>query len=83
MFFQVVFWNIPCERQSHRLRKAFFRAILRQEIAWFDKHQSGELTSRLAEYVGLVHYFHFHSFIFLIDCMACLNMYWCVAHGGT
>ena len=49
VFFQVVLWNIPCERQSHRLRKAFFSAILRQEIAWFDTHQSGELTSRLAE----------------------------------
>jgi len=43
-------WAISCERQTHRIRKQFFRAILRQEIAWFDVHQSGELTTRLAEY---------------------------------
>ncbi|WAR14100.1 MDR1-like protein [Mya arenaria] len=42
-------WAISCERQTHRIRKQFFRAILRQEVAWFDVHQSGELTTRLAD----------------------------------
>ncbi|XP_064599295.1 ATP-dependent translocase ABCB1-like isoform X2 [Liolophura sinensis] len=31
------------------MKKAFFKAILRQEIGWFDKHGSGELTTRLAD----------------------------------
>ncbi|XP_041479457.1 ATP-dependent translocase ABCB1-like [Lytechinus variegatus] len=48
-YIQVSCWSLSCERQSHKLRKEFFRAILHQEIAWFDKHQSGELTSRLAD----------------------------------
>lgn len=48
--FQVACWMTACERQTDKIRKAFFQAILRQEIAWFDKHKSGELTTRLAEY---------------------------------
>ncbi|XP_071479160.1 ATP-dependent translocase ABCB1-like [Diadema antillarum] len=46
---QVSLWSLSCERQTHKLRKEFFNAILHQEIAWFDEHQSGELTSRLAD----------------------------------
>ncbi|XP_045177444.2 ATP-dependent translocase ABCB1-like isoform X2 [Mercenaria mercenaria] len=48
-YIQVACWTVACERQVHRIRKQFFRAILRQEIAWFDVHQSGELTTRLAD----------------------------------
>ncbi|XP_033097909.1 ATP-dependent translocase ABCB1-like [Anneissia japonica] len=48
-FIQATFWSLSSERQSHILRKRFFRSILRQEIGWFDKHQSGELTTRLAD----------------------------------
>ncbi|XP_071944971.1 ATP-dependent translocase ABCB1-like [Antedon mediterranea] len=48
-FLQAACWSAASERQSHILRKTFFRAILRQEIGWFDKHQSGELTTRLAD----------------------------------
>eukprot|EP00057_Strongylocentrotus_purpuratus_P008762 XP_011663236.1 PREDICTED: multidrug resistance protein 1 [Strongylocentrotus purpuratus] len=48
-YIQVSCWSLSCERQSHKLRKEFFKAILHQEIAWFDQHQSGELTSRLAD----------------------------------
>lgn len=47
--FQVMFWQIACERQVHRLRQAFFRAVLRQEMSWFDQQSSGELTTRLAD----------------------------------
>ncbi|XP_060570521.1 ATP-dependent translocase ABCB1-like isoform X2 [Ruditapes philippinarum] len=47
-YIQVCSWTVTCERQVHRIQKQFFRAILRQEIAWFDAHQSGELTTRLA-----------------------------------
>ncbi|XP_052821017.1 ATP-dependent translocase ABCB1-like isoform X1 [Mya arenaria] len=48
-YIQNSMWAISCERQTHRIRKQFFRAILRQEVAWFDVHQSGELTTRLAD----------------------------------
>lgn len=46
---KVYCWTASCERQTHKMKKAFFKAILRQEIGWFDKHGSGELTTRLAE----------------------------------
>ncbi|XP_070561508.1 ATP-dependent translocase ABCB1-like isoform X2 [Ptychodera flava] len=48
-YFEVALWTMSCERQTHKLRKAFFKSILRQEIGWFDKHQSGELTTRLSD----------------------------------
>jgi ABC-type multidrug transport system fused ATPase/permease subunit len=40
---------VSSERQTNKMRKAYFRAILRQEIGWFDQHKSGELSTRLAE----------------------------------
>ncbi|XP_071841103.1 ATP-dependent translocase ABCB1-like isoform X2 [Apostichopus japonicus] len=48
-YIQIALWSLTCERQTHRIRKEFFHAVLHQEIGWFDKHQSGELTSRLAD----------------------------------
>lgn len=50
-YFQVAFWMMPAEKQTRVIRKTLFRAILRQDIGWFDVYKSGELTSRLTEYV--------------------------------
>uniref|UniRef100_A0A915IPL2 Multidrug resistance protein 1 n=1 Tax=Romanomermis culicivorax TaxID=13658 RepID=A0A915IPL2_ROMCU len=49
-YLQFACWSVCCERQVYRLRKEFFKSILRQEISWFDEHQSGELTTKLSEY---------------------------------
>ncbi|ESO91246.1 hypothetical protein LOTGIDRAFT_153678 [Lottia gigantea] len=46
---QVAFWTMACERQTNKIRKAFFQSILRQDQGWFDQHQSGELTTRLSD----------------------------------
>ncbi|BFZ23921.1 hypothetical protein BsWGS_26960 [Bradybaena similaris] len=48
-YIHITFLQISCERQTHKLRRAFFKALLRENIGWFDKQQSGELTTRLAE----------------------------------
>ncbi|CAF1308683.1 unnamed protein product [Rotaria sordida] len=40
-------WIIAAERQVRRIRYALFRNILRQEIGWFDVHNTGELSNRL------------------------------------
>ena len=48
---QVTLFQLSSERQAKRIRKLFFRAVLRQEIGWFDVHSSGELISRLNKYV--------------------------------
>ncbi|KAK3589575.1 hypothetical protein CHS0354_043029 [Potamilus streckersoni] len=52
---QVAFWMLASERQSFRIRLRFFRNIMRQEIGWFDTHESGELNTRLADDVGKIH----------------------------
>ena len=44
-------WGLTAERQVHKMRLAMFRNIIHQEIAWFDTHPSGELGTRLTEYV--------------------------------
>ena len=42
-------WGLASERQNFKIRLAVFRSILRQNIAWFDYHDAGELNSRLVE----------------------------------
>ena len=40
---------ISAENQAIRLRKDYFKALLRQEMSWVDVNQPGEAASRLAE----------------------------------
>ncbi|CAF3496524.1 unnamed protein product [Rotaria sp. Silwood1] len=42
-------WMIAAERQVRCIRFALFRNILRQEIGWFDVHNSGALSNRLID----------------------------------
>uniref|UniRef100_A0A914WE06 ABC-type xenobiotic transporter n=1 Tax=Plectus sambesii TaxID=2011161 RepID=A0A914WE06_9BILA len=44
---QVITFLRVCENMIHRLRADFFKAVLRQNIGWFDENQSGTLTSKL------------------------------------
>ncbi|XP_078320541.1 ATP-dependent translocase ABCB1-like isoform X1 [Crassostrea virginica] len=44
---QLACWVTAAERQTHRIRLAFFRNAMRQEIGWFDTHDAGELNTRL------------------------------------
>ena len=46
-------WGLSAERQVHKMRIALFRNMIHQEIGWFDTHSSGELGTRLTEYVEL------------------------------
>ena len=46
---EISFFQVACERQVHKIRLLYYRAILRQEIGWFDANPSGELASRLSE----------------------------------
>ena len=54
---QIFFYQTACERQLYKIRLYYYRAILRQDIGWFDSNPSGELASRLSE---LVSYYEFH-----------------------
>lgn len=51
---QMVMWGLTAERQVHKMRLAYFKAILRQDMAWFDTNDSGELNTRLSEYVNFI-----------------------------
>lgn len=48
-FVQVACWMITGERQAARIRALYLRAILRQEVAFFDRHTStGEVVGRMS-----------------------------------
>ncbi|KAJ9473148.1 Multidrug resistance protein 1 [Diplonema papillatum] len=40
-------FSLSSDNQVHRIKTAYFDAILRQESAWFDLHKTGSITSRL------------------------------------
>ena len=46
---QMAFWSLTATRQVKKMRLAFFRSILKQDIGWFDTTEPGELNSRLTE----------------------------------
>ena len=46
---QVATFQFTSERQVHRIRLLYYRAIMRQDIAWFDENPTGALVNRLSE----------------------------------
>lgn len=43
------FLQLSGYRQMKRLRVELFRSILRQDVTWYDVHQTTELNTRLNE----------------------------------
>ena len=58
---------LSAERQVHKMRLAMFKNVIYQEIGWFDEHSSGELITRLTEYV-------FHSRAFSVGSSQLLQL---------
>lgn len=48
---QVTFWLMTSHRQTFKIRESLLRAVLRQEIGWFDTNATGQINGRLSEYV--------------------------------
>uniref|UniRef100_A0A8B9NZN4 Multidrug resistance protein 1 n=1 Tax=Apteryx owenii TaxID=8824 RepID=A0A8B9NZN4_APTOW len=48
-YVQTSFWTLAAGRQTQKIRKQFFHAIMRQEIGWFDVNDVGELNTRLID----------------------------------
>ena len=48
-YLEILLFEIADERQVKKIRLAFFKAIMKQEIGWFDAHSSGELSSMIVE----------------------------------
>ncbi|EAS02072.1 multidrug resistance protein-like transporter family ABC domain protein (macronuclear) [Tetrahymena thermophila SB210] len=51
---QMSCWIIAGEKQSIRYRIQYFKAILRQEVGWFDLINLNELTSKIASETNLI-----------------------------
>ena len=47
--FQIMLYQLAAERQVYKIRLLFYRAILRQNIGWFDINPSVDISSRLIE----------------------------------
>ena len=45
------------ERMNKRIREQAFESLIRQEVAWFDLHPVGKLTSELQDDAALLHSF--------------------------
>ena len=48
-YIQISFMQTAAERQVYKIRLRYYRAVLRQNIAWFDANPTGEITTRLSE----------------------------------
>ncbi|ETW02442.1 hypothetical protein H310_05955 [Aphanomyces invadans] len=54
-FGQVACWTITASRQSKRIKEHYIRAILRQEIGWFDVNNPMELATKVADTTLIIH----------------------------
>ena len=50
-YIQISFFQTAAERQIYKIRLKYYRAVIRQNIAWFDANPTGEVATRLSEYV--------------------------------
>ena len=48
-YVQIAFIQTAAERQVYKIRLRYYRAVLRQDIAWFDVNPTGEVSTRLSE----------------------------------
>jgi ABC-type multidrug transport system fused ATPase/permease subunit len=45
---EIAFFGVSSQRQASRIRQEYLKAILRQDMAWFDMCKSNQLATRLA-----------------------------------
>lgn len=48
---QYTFLSLASVRQSKKLREAYLKAMLKQDITWFDKSGAGALVQRITGYL--------------------------------
>ncbi|CAD5117623.1 DgyrCDS6378 [Dimorphilus gyrociliatus] len=48
-FLQITLWVVSAERQVRRIRTLFLKAVLRQEVGWYDQLGVGELNTRMSD----------------------------------
>ncbi|XP_073329241.1 bile salt export pump [Pagrus major] len=53
-YFQIFFWVSAAARQIQRIRKTYFRKVMRMEIGWFDCNSVGELNTRISDDINKI-----------------------------
>ncbi|XP_073710881.1 bile salt export pump isoform X1 [Misgurnus anguillicaudatus] len=53
-YFQIALWVSAAARQIQRIRKTYFRKIMRMEIGWFDCNSVGELNTRISDDINKI-----------------------------
>uniref|UniRef100_A0A2K5LGA0 Bile salt export pump n=2 Tax=Cercocebus atys TaxID=9531 RepID=A0A2K5LGA0_CERAT len=53
-YIQICFWVIAAARQTQKMRKFYFRRIMRMEIGWFDCNSVGELNTRFSDDINKI-----------------------------
>ncbi|XP_067843433.1 bile salt export pump-like isoform X2 [Heptranchias perlo] len=51
---QICFWVTSAARQVQKIRKAYFKQIMRMEIGWFDCNSAGELNTRMSDNINKI-----------------------------
>lgn len=57
----IFLFNYTSQKQIFRVRTMYFRSILHQDISWYDVMNSGDVASRLTEYVQCLFIQFFNS----------------------
>uniref|UniRef100_A0A8D0L944 Bile salt export pump n=1 Tax=Sphenodon punctatus TaxID=8508 RepID=A0A8D0L944_SPHPU len=53
-YFQICLWVTSAARQVQKIRKAYFRKVMRMDIGWFDCTSVGELNTRISDDVNKI-----------------------------
>ncbi|XP_070831884.1 bile salt export pump [Chaetodon trifascialis] len=53
-FFQIFLWVSMAARQTQKIRKTYFRKVMRMEIGWFDRNSVGELNTRISDDINKI-----------------------------
>ncbi|XP_019512150.1 PREDICTED: bile salt export pump [Hipposideros armiger] len=53
-YIQICFWVIASARQIQKMRKLYFRKVMRMEIGWFDCNSVGELNTRFSDDINKI-----------------------------
>ncbi|XP_004375601.1 bile salt export pump isoform X2 [Trichechus manatus latirostris] len=53
-YIHMCFWVIAAARQIQKIRKSYFRRVMRMEIGWFDCNSVGELNTRFSEDINKI-----------------------------
>uniref|UniRef100_A0A8C6NBD7 Bile salt export pump n=1 Tax=Melopsittacus undulatus TaxID=13146 RepID=A0A8C6NBD7_MELUD len=53
-YLQICLWVMAAARQIRKIRKAYFRKVMRMDIGWFDCTSVGELNTRISDDVNKI-----------------------------